>query len=534
MPKNIVVFSDGTGQEGGLREEQRLSNIYKLYQVCRVGPDSGIDPRDQVAFYDPGLGTDGSATGFGNVYRRLQKLLSSVTGLGITKNIADCYEFIINHYEPGDRIYLIGFSRGAYTARCVANVLFLCGVPTIAPGGQCRSPSLWAALELLLRERLLGWKAANALPLEVTDVEGYLPRFRKTTRDIADEAVMRVYEYGAGSPRAEYDRERQELARRFRYCYGAGDELRSNVAPHFIGVFDTVASLGSVGLRRWGIATGLSVLAFLLAAAPAIILDLVFGIGFWAPFASGVALGAAFVMWRWLPTAIKFITNSPVDGKTRFHVAQWRSKNYDMLLSGHVDYARHVLAIDETRADFPPVGWAKKGAVRKKHGDEPEPLIQMWFAGNHSDIGGSYPEAESRLSDIALGWMVEQATSIPDPLWVDGMEPRKNGLGRLRLYPAADGIQHCEVAGMRDRIAGTVPSWLLPRLAWLGWPVKHRMVPDGAPVHPTVYERFRLTDVTQCAGRGAYRPAALATHADFIAGYLPAKQGNQQPSANSA
>ena len=98
MPKNIVVFSDGTGQEGGLREEQRLSNVYKLYRVCRLGPDSGIDPKDQVAFYDAGLGTDAGATGFTGAYRRLQKLLSSVTGLGITRNIADCYAFILNHW----------------------------------------------------------------------------------------------------------------------------------------------------------------------------------------------------------------------------------------------------------------------------------------------------------------------------------------------------------------------------------------------------------------------------------------------------
>lgn len=246
--KNIVVFSDGTGQEGGLREEQRLSNVYKLYRVCRVGPDSGIDPRDQVAFYDAGLGTDAGATGFTGAYRRLQKLLSSVTGLGITRNIADCYEFILNHYEPGDRIFLVGFSRGAYTARCVANVLFLCGVPTTAPGG-------------------------------------YLPRFRKATRDIAEEAVMRVYEYGAGSPRGgDYEKDRFELARRFRRTYGSSDDLSSNVAPHFIGVFDTVASLGATGPKWWGIAAGLTLLAALVAAVPAVLTDLTFGTGFWWPF----------------------------------------------------------------------------------------------------------------------------------------------------------------------------------------------------------------------------------------------------------
>lgn len=176
MPKNIVVFSDGTGQEGGLREKRRLSNVYKLYRVCRDGPDSGIDPREQVAFYDAGLGTDADARGFTGAYRPLQKLLSSVTGLAITRNIADCYEFILNHYEPGDRTFLVRFSREAYTARCVANVLFLCGVPTTAP-------------------------------------DGYLPRFRKATRDIADEAVMKVYEYGAGLPTdGDLEKDRFELA----------------------------------------------------------------------------------------------------------------------------------------------------------------------------------------------------------------------------------------------------------------------------------------------------------------------------------
>jgi hypothetical protein len=520
MPKNIVVFSDGTGQEGGLREEQRLSNVYKLYRVCRVGPDSGIDPKEQVAFYDPGLGTDGSATGFVAAYRKLQKLLSSVTGLGITKNIADCYAFIIDHYDPGDRIHLIGFSRGAYTARCVANVLFLCGVPTTAPGGACKAPSLWAAVGRWLREKVPGRKPAPTPLADAPPPGSYLPRFRKTTRDIANEAVMGVYEYGAGYPRARYEAERFELARRFRRTYGSGDDDRANVAPHFIGVFDTVASLGSVGPLRWGIAGGLTVLAALLVAVPAVLLDLAFGTGFWKPFATVATLLAAFVLWRWLPTAVKFIVGSPVDGKTRFHVAQWRSANYDRLLSGQVGFARHALSIDETRRDFPRVGWGGKGVVREKVVGEPDPLIQMWFAGNHSDIGGSYPEAESRLSDIALEWMVGQASRIPDPLLVDGKDHEKPGTGRLHLHPAANGMQHCEVAGMRDTIAGIFPGWLARRLGWLGWPVKIRDIPEEALVHPSVRERFGLSEVTQCAGRGPYRPEALSSHKDFRDAYL--------------
>jgi Uncharacterized alpha/beta hydrolase domain (DUF2235) len=62
MAKNIVVFSDGTGQDGGVRPEQRVSNIYKMYRASRVSFDSGIDPVAQVTMYDPGLGTDIGAT----------------------------------------------------------------------------------------------------------------------------------------------------------------------------------------------------------------------------------------------------------------------------------------------------------------------------------------------------------------------------------------------------------------------------------------------------------------------------------------
>ncbi len=135
MPKNVVVFSDGTGQDGGVRPEQRVSNIYKMYRACRNGPDSSIDPALQVAFYDPGLGTDIGATALTAPVRFVQKLLASVVGRGITANIADCYQFIIDHHEPGDRIFLIGFSRGAYTVRCVANLIRLCGIPTTTPAG---------------------------------------------------------------------------------------------------------------------------------------------------------------------------------------------------------------------------------------------------------------------------------------------------------------------------------------------------------------------------------------------------------------
>ena len=57
MAKNIVIFSDGTGQAGGINFDEARTNVYKFYRACRVGPDSPVDPAKQVAFYDPGLGS---------------------------------------------------------------------------------------------------------------------------------------------------------------------------------------------------------------------------------------------------------------------------------------------------------------------------------------------------------------------------------------------------------------------------------------------------------------------------------------------
>ena len=94
MSKNIVVLCDGTAQEGGVGRD---TNIYKLFKMLENRTPS------QVVFYDPGLGTD------------WRKLTGNAAGMGISRNIDQCYRFISEHFEAGDRIYLLGFSRGAAT-----------------------------------------------------------------------------------------------------------------------------------------------------------------------------------------------------------------------------------------------------------------------------------------------------------------------------------------------------------------------------------------------------------------------------------
>lgn len=497
MSKNIVVFSDGTGQDGGVRPEQRMSNVYKFYRACRVGPDSGIDPREQVAFYDAGLGTDDGATALTAPIRFVQKLLGSVTGRGVTTNIAECYAFIINHYRRGDRIFLIGFSRGAYTVRAVADLIRLCGIPTRTPTGP-------------------------------------LPVFRRAIEDIAQEAVNDVLEHGAGHPRQTFEDEREELARRFRDKYGShhetGEERRSTAAPYFIGVFDTVASLGAKGLRRRMIQFGVGAFyAFFLAAlsllpsvAAAALAASIVGWPFWPTALSVVALavagGGAWLWWRQERLYRKVIRDFPNKGDVQRHRAEWKGEHFPKLLSRFVTFARSANAIDETRADFDRLPWGPGKNVELDAECEGHPRFkQVWFAGNHSDIGGSYPETESRLSDIALQWMIEEATKIPNGLKVDGLRAPGDALGnpKLRLFPASDGLQHCEIAGMRDTLDRLKPRVLAKLLSSKNWAEKVRAIHPEAPIHPTLAERFELTSAPQINGSGPYRPEALRQHKNF-------------------
>ena len=76
MSRNILIFSDGTGQAGGLTPDQRISNVYKLYRAARVGPDSSINPAEQLAYYDAGLGSRPPGGGlFKTVVRKQRSII---------------------------------------------------------------------------------------------------------------------------------------------------------------------------------------------------------------------------------------------------------------------------------------------------------------------------------------------------------------------------------------------------------------------------------------------------------------------------
>jgi hypothetical protein len=189
---------------------------------------------------------------------------------------------------------------------------------------------------------------------------------------------------------------------------------------------------------------------------------------------------------------------------------------YDTRLHYAVRYARHALAIDENRRKFSCVPWHEDHCKEREAAATrmPARFKQVWFAGSHSDVGGSYPDTESRLSDIALTWMLEEAASLPEPIVVDH--------SLLRLYPDGTGPQHDE----RKAFISACPGWLV-RLALLfipardfGWQEGHRRVPDDAVLHPTVLERFKRPAVQVHGDLVPYRPRALRKHPE-VCGYYP-------------
>ena len=106
-PKNIVVFIDGT-RNAGKEGSPKNSNVFKLYMAARA-----IDENRQVCKYIRGVGTWGDV---------LIRTAGAAAALGLSHKIREAYRFICKEYkrERGDRIYLFGFSRGAFAARSLA------------------------------------------------------------------------------------------------------------------------------------------------------------------------------------------------------------------------------------------------------------------------------------------------------------------------------------------------------------------------------------------------------------------------------
>lgn len=181
--RNIVICCDGTANEFAFDR----TNVLKLCGVLHQN-------EAQIVYYQPGLGTMEPPGALTQVARRFTRFLGRAIGYGLADDVRNAYAFLMNNHQPDDRVFLFGFSRGAYTVRAVAALVRMYGL----------------------------------LPVGNDTLVPYAIRLLMSAND--------------GEADADIERSPFQLAREFRDTL-----VRRPCTIHFLGVWDTVASVGWIG-----------------------------------------------------------------------------------------------------------------------------------------------------------------------------------------------------------------------------------------------------------------------------------------------
>lgn len=364
IPRNLILLLDGTSNE----VNGNLTNVVKLYR-CAERSDS------QRVFYHPGIGTAPLITDWSPAAQRAIATFGLATGWGLDANILDAYRYLIDTYHPGDRIFLFGFSRGAYTARAVAGLIHLLGL------------------------------------------------LEPDQRNLA--------EYALKAYKRSYREDSLDIAWQFRRVIGG-----RRVPIHFLGVWDSVASV----FVRPGLLC--------------------------------------------LPTQ-SFLPYTKSNPSVRFF--------------------RQAAAIDERRRMFRLYNWTPDQSFKPNPFAEAEGLQDqqtVWFAGDHSDVGGGWAEAESQIAKFPLIWMSREAQKhgfqLNEPMFRHLAEGAPLPGGK-RMYVAPDAS--CPIHN--SMTAAWWPLEFLPKnRKWKLFPEKSsgsgyylprgepRKIPEGALLHHSVIERM--------------------------------------------
>lgn len=189
MPRNLVLCCDGTNNEFG----EHNTNVVRLVQALLR------DQAQQRLYYDPGVGTLPEPGLFTSLGKKVSQWIGLAFGAGLTQNVGKAYSYLMDVWEPGDRVFLFGFSRGAYTVRVLAGLLHALGL--LPRGNQ------------------------NLVP--------YVLRLFKSIRNRADTGTSWYW----------------RLCNRFRATFALappGHEKDRRFPIHFLGAWDTVSSVGWV------------------------------------------------------------------------------------------------------------------------------------------------------------------------------------------------------------------------------------------------------------------------------------------------
>jgi len=127
--KRLAVCCDGTWQRAGQPCPTNVVKIARAILPEAPGPDGA--PAPQIVYYDAGVGAPfhpGAANWVQRLGANTRRALGGAFGSGLEAKVGAAYQFLAFNYEPGDEIYLFGFSRGAFTVRSLAGMIYGSGL----------------------------------------------------------------------------------------------------------------------------------------------------------------------------------------------------------------------------------------------------------------------------------------------------------------------------------------------------------------------------------------------------------------------
>lgn len=352
MSRNIVLFSDGTGNSS---KKLQKTNVWRLFQALDLQEPSGEHDPLQLAYYDDGVGTSSS---------KPIAIITGIFGFGLSRNVRELYKFLARNYQPGDRIYAFGFSRGSYTVRLLVAFIAAMGIPDYRSesdldrqardywrefrrGFRTQNPASdlfvgfirWTFRTFIhARRKLLRQGGYFEKPPKGYAITNWFTDWRKHWGILTERQQV-------GNPELHGAQTKDQTARKEPYTtadWHDGEWFGPEI--EFVGVFDTVAAYGG-------------------------------------PITE---ITRAIDDWFW-PLSMP-----------------------DYRLSPMVKCARHALAIDDKRGSFQPLLWDElfEKANPDYNADKPR-MQQVWFSGMHADVGGGY--ADDSLAYVPLYWMLEHA-----------------------------------------------------------------------------------------------------------------------------
>lgn len=352
MPKNIVICADGTGNAGG---SNNPSNVWRLYQALAHKREDG---NQQIAIHDDGVGTQSL---------KFIRILGMGVGLGLSENLAQLYAYLSRHFEEGDRIFLFGFSRGAFTVRTFANMLYFCGISKNREVDDKSDSD---------RPRHLSPRELDNLASEAVDA------YRRRNWQDPD----------SGKP-GEF---RRKHGRIHKAAVENGTENSDDYKQHdkgrfpieFVGVWDTVDAVGlptdemtqyclkKAAKGKRGLYTRLFGTVFRRTNR---VHDPKSPDGAWEDDAGHVLRSSSLQQ--------SDLTSNP-DGEVQPFIRN----------------AYHAISIDDERRTFHPTMYLEDGRAATEANAN---IVQVWFAGAHANVGGGYPK--DGLAFVSLRWMLHHA-----------------------------------------------------------------------------------------------------------------------------